>query len=132
MINNEEYYLDNGSYRKVIDYDKRKLQLILDAHKIGHEGVFKTYNRLKRDYYWTNMVLDVKYIVNTCDRCQKFKPQLHNAYVENIPTKPGRPFSRVGLDIIVTLPQTKKGNQYIIVLVDYLTKWVEADPFNLY
>ena len=129
-INDEEYYLDNGTYRKVINNDNQKLQLILDAHRVGHEGVFKTYNRLKRDYFWINMILDVKYIVNTCDRCQKFKPQPQNAYVENIPTKPGRPFTKVGLDIIGPLPQTNKGNQYIIVLVDYLTKWVEADPLS--
>ena len=128
IINNEEYYIDNGTYRKVINDDKQKLQLVLNAHEIGHEGVFKTYNRLKRDYYWVNMILDVKYIVHTCDRCQKFKVRPHNVYSEDISTKPGLPFTRVGLDIIGPLPQTTKGNQYIIILVDYLTKWVEAEP----
>jgi len=74
------------------------------------------------------MILDVKYIVNTCDRCQKFKPQPQNSLVETIPTKPSGPFTKVGLDIIGPLPQSNKGHQYIIVLVDYLTKWIEADP----
>jgi len=68
------------------------------------------------------MILDVKYIVNTCDRCQKFKPQPQNSLVETIPTKPSGPFTKVGLDIIGPLPQSNKGHQYIIVLVDYLTK----------
>jgi len=28
------------------------------------------------------------------------------------------------------LPTTRRGNNYIIVLVDYLTKWVEAEPLQ--
>ena len=127
-VNNEEYFVNQGSLRKVIKEDKQKIKLILEAHRIGHEGVFKTYNRLKRDYYWVNMILDVKYFVSTCKKCQLFKPQTFNTQTENIPTKPGLPFTVVGLDIVGPLPVTEKGNQYIIVLVDYLTKWVEAEP----
>ena len=37
-----------------------------------------------------------------------------------------RPFTRVGLDIVGPLPETKQGNKYIITLVDYFTKWPEA------
>eukprot|EP00833_Pecoramyces_ruminatium_P001282 jgi/Orpsp1_1/1175314/evm.model.c7180000053383.2 len=127
-INNEEYYLDQGTLRKVIKDDNQKIKLILKAHQIGHEGIFKTYNRLKRDYYWVNMIQDVKYLVRTCEKCQLFKPQTYNSQTENIPTKPGLPFTIVGLDIIGPLPQTTKKNKYILVLVDYLTKWVEAEP----
>jgi len=36
------------------------------------------------------------------------------------------PFTRVGLDIIGSLQETKKGNKYTITLVDYFTKWPEA------
>ena len=128
IIKGEEFYQDNGTFRKVIKDEKEKLQLILDAHNVGHEGIFKTYNRLKRDYYWVNMALDVKYIVTTCKRCQLFKPQTFNSLTEDIPTEPALPFVRVGLDIIGPLPNTKLGNQYLLVLVDYFTKWVEAEP----
>ena len=37
------------------------------------------------------------------------------------------PFSGVGVDIL-KLPQPYDGNQYVVVFVDYLTKWVEAFP----
>jgi len=40
------------------------------------------------------------------------------------------PFRRVGLEIIGPLPKTKSKNKYIIVLVDYFTKWVEAEPLT--
>jgi len=34
----------------------------------------------------------------------------------------------MGLDIIGPLIQTRNKNQYLIVIVDYFTKWVEAEP----
>ena len=127
-INEEEYYVDNNNFRRIIKDEKQKINLILQAHNIGHEGVFKTYNRLKRDYYWPNMALDVRYMVTTCKRCQLFKPHSYNSFTEDIATNPSFPFVRVGLDIVGPLPVTSRGNQYIIVLVDYMTKWVEAEP----
>lgn len=33
---------------------------------------------------------------------------------------------RIGNDIVGPLPVTNDGNEYVIVLCDYFTKWVEA------
>ena len=38
------------------------------------------------------------------------------------------PFYQVGIDFVGPLPRTTQGNKYIIVAVDYLTKWPEAQP----
>ena len=37
----------------------------------------------------------------------------------------GGPFHQVGGDIL-QLPLTESGNRYIVVFLDYLTKWVKA------
>ena len=34
---------------------------------------------------------------------------------------------KVGIDLIGPLPETKAGNRYIITLVDYFSKWPEAE-----
>ncbi|GBL73802.1 Retrovirus-related Pol polyprotein from transposon 412 [Araneus ventricosus] len=34
----------------------------------------------------------------------------------------------MALDILAPFPVTKKGNQYVLVLMDYFTKWPEAIP----
>ena len=47
IINGEKFFKDDGKLRKVIYNEKERIKLILSAHKIGHEGVFETYNRLK-------------------------------------------------------------------------------------
>ena len=37
-----------------------------------------------------------------------------------------QPFEKVGIDIVRPLPKTRNGNSYIVVAMDYLTKWPEA------
>ena len=129
-INGIKYYKQGVSLRRIVENPEEKLRLLESAYNIGHEGIFKTYCRLKCDYYWSNMSRDVKLYVKECHKCQTYKPQVLNQYTKDIPTTPGLPFSRVGLDLIGPLPTTKRGNNYIIVLVDYLTKWVEAEPLT--
>ena len=41
------------------------------------------------------------------------------------PIPVGGPFHRVGVDVL-QLPLTEKGNRYVVVFMDYLTKWPEA------
>ena len=42
------------------------------------------------------------------------------------PIKVEKSFSRIGIDFVGPLPKTHKGNRYIIVAMNYLTKWPEA------
>ena len=37
-----------------------------------------------------------------------------------------QPLERIGIDIIGPLPETAKGNKYMVVAIKYLTKWVEV------
>ncbi len=41
-----------------------------------------------------------------------------------------QPFKKVGIDFIGPFPLTKTWNRYIIVVVDYLKKWVMAKPVS--
>ena len=44
-----------------------------------------------------------------------------------VPLPVGGAFDRVGVDVIQFI-QSNAGNQYVVVFIDYLTKWVEAFP----
>ena len=37
-------------------------------------------------------------------------------------------YMQVGIDLIRPLPETPRGNKYIVMLVDYFSKWPEAEP----
>jgi len=127
-IDGTEYFIDGNTYRKLVTDTNERIKLILEAHNIGHEGYHKTYQRLRKSYYWNNMVNDIKRVIFKCDKCQLNKPQPYPLPVEDIPTPVEGPFTHLGLDIIGPLKKTLNNNQYIFVLVDYFTKWVEAEP----
>ena len=67
--------------------------------------------------------------ITSCGKCQWNNPKVRKGEqpLHPIPVKP-REWYQVGIDLIGPLQQSKKGNKYIAVMVDYFTKWVEASP----
>ena len=90
----------------------------------GHFGIEATYHRIAERYYWNQMYSDVREYVRTCDACQRRGGPTKHEYLH--PIKVGQPFERLGMDIVGPLPETRKGNKYMVVATEYLTKWPEA------
>eukprot|EP00833_Pecoramyces_ruminatium_P007356 jgi/Orpsp1_1/1181388/evm.model.c7180000077042.1 len=128
-IDNKLYFNDDNKLREIIDDPYMKIKIIAKEHRIGHEGINKTYERIKNKYYWKNLILDVKKYVSLCKICQLNKSE-PTKKLEQYSTPVEAPFVRIGLDIIGPLKVTVRGNKYIIVCVDYFTKWVEAKPLD--
>ena len=74
------------------------------------------------------MFKDVETYVQQCDRCQRIGKRKLNERI--YPIKTGQPFDLVGIDIIGPLTPSFNGHRYIIVAIDYLTKWAEARPLQ--
>jgi hypothetical protein len=67
---------------------------------------------------------EIQEYVRSCDKCQRRgKPQGKHE-LRSIGVK--EPFYRIGIDIVGPLEKTERGNKYIVVAVDYFTKWPEA------
>ena len=101
--------------------------LLFNLHKDmsgAHLGIEAVYNKAKERYYWPQMFEDIREYVKNCDNCQRRGPSTRKEPLHPILVK--APFHRVGLDIKGPLPITKTGNRYIIVAMDYFTKWPEA------
>jgi hypothetical protein len=80
--------------------------------------------KLRRKYYWPGMKTDVEGYVKSCYQCQRRgKAKTHNE-MHGIVAE--APFERVGIDFVGPLPETEEGNRYILVAVDYFTKWPEV------
>jgi len=126
--NGNKYIKTDGKYRKIIETQEEKFNLILKAHSIAHEGFEKTYQRLRATCYWKGMTTDIRRFIKGCTVCQMNKKDEIPEPTEKYATKVEGPFVHLGLDIVGPLPVTSRDNRYIIVVVDYFTKWVEAEP----
>ena len=91
----------------------------------GHLGISKTYEKLKRKYFWTNMRRNVIDHVTSCHCCQMRKVD-HNkkGYLQEIAV--GKPFQLVSIDMLGPFPLSYNGNKYILVSVDYGTRYAIA------
>ena len=73
------------------------------------------------------MYSDVVKFVTNCPECAIVTGggRHHRAPLHPIPVS--RPFQIVGVDIM-ELPQTNRGNKYVLVFQDFLTEWPLAFP----
>ena len=116
---------DDKRLRVVRKHEFEGLMYMMHDHELsGHFGMNATYGKIRKRYYWKNMRKDIEEYIRTCWNCQvRGKPSGRN---ELHPTKIGEPFEVIGIDIVGPLNETGRGNKYIVVAVDYFTKWVEA------
>ena len=75
-------------------------------------------------YYWPTMKQDTQEIVQKYDRSQRFGKYTHQPPMT--PIQVFWPFVQWGVDIIGPLPATKANNKFVVIAMDYCTKWVEA------
>jgi hypothetical protein len=110
-------------------------QIIMDeAHNSAysiHPGSTKMYMDLKRKYWWTGMKGDIAQFVAHCDTCQRIKAehQKPSGLLQPLPI-PVWKWDEVGMDFVVGLPKTRKGNDSIWVIVDRLTKVAHYLPVH--
>lgn len=96
-----------------------------DHPTAGHLGITKTLARLKHRFFWPKMASEVKKYVTSCTVCQLTKPSQRKPAGLMVPIRPQKPWEYVGVDFVGPLPRTPSGNSYILVFVDYFSKWVE-------
>ena len=62
-------------------------------------------------------------LIKRCDKCQRFR-NIQRLPVEKLAMI--RPFSQWGINIISSLPIGKGQVKFLLVAINYFTKWVEA------
>lgn len=96
----------------------------------GHFGIKKTFASIKEKYFWPKMFQDINDYVKSCDVCQRTKVNRRQNRVPLHPLPVEGRFSRIHIDILCSLPKTKEGYQYILLIVDSFTKWTECFPLR--
>lgn len=101
------------------------INLAHDHHLSGHMGVESTHFRLQPSHWWPGMRQDIKTYVQQCDICQKQRGNKERDSASSATILP-KPFHHIGIDVMGPLPRTLTGRRYIILAIDFFTKWPEA------
>ena len=101
-----------------------------------HEGVCGNHSSprslvgevIQAGYFWPTMQKDAIEVIQRCDKCQRFRNVQHVLTEHLTSISSPWPFSTWGIDIVGPLPQGKKQVKFLLVSINYFTKWVEAKP----
>ena len=82
---------------------------------------------LQAGFVWPSLQRDAHFWCKSCDACQRTGPRrlIHGPQQ---PITSFGPFEKWGIDAIGPLSRTAAGKEYILVGVDYMTRWAEASP----
>ena len=79
-------------------------------------------------YYWPTMLKDAQTYVKACDKCQRFSNLIRQPSKELTPMTAPWSFTQWRLDIMGPFPMALRNLKFLVISIDYFTKWVEAEP----
>lgn len=96
----------------------------------GHLGRRKTEGQLSRRAYWPSWTSDVRLFLKRCETCAKYHRGKPPRQTRLKPFTAGEPFELISIDITGPHPTSRKGNQFLLTMVDSFSKWAEAFPIR--
>ena len=104
-----------------------------------HEGICKNHagarslvgKALRTGYYWSTLQKDPHDLVRACNKCQHYANVQTRLRETMTPISSPWPFAQWGIDIMGLFPLRKKQLRFLIIAIDYFTKWVEAKPVTM-
>jgi hypothetical protein len=131
--------LNDTLYRRGVDCILRRcltheevVIMLNDFHTIAcgsHlSGLATTQKILQAGYFWTKLIKYCIESVKKCHPCQVFSQKMRVHLAPMFPVIIVGPFTKWWIDYTTCNPPSARGHFYIIVAIDYFTKWVEAMP----
>ncbi|GKC14142.1 reverse transcriptase domain-containing protein [Tanacetum coccineum] len=115
---------DRKEASKLRDYVIREVHEGSSSMHTGPRSVVA--KAMQLGYYWPTMHRDARDMIRKCNDCQIHHP---------VPTNPQQPltpimapwlFYKWGIDIVGPFPEGPRKVKFLIVAIDYFTKWIEA------
>ncbi|GJZ29329.1 reverse transcriptase domain-containing protein, partial [Tanacetum coccineum] len=93
----------------------------------GHHGANLTAKKVfNAGFFWPTIYKDAHELVKNCDSCQRQGKISQRDEMPQNSVQVCEIFDVWGIDFMGAFPSSK-GNKYILVAIDYLSKWVEAN-----
>lgn len=95
----------------------------------GHFSCDRTYNKLRKHYWWPSMKHSIQQYIKSCLLCQQYNisRQKKPGRLQSKPPPEG-PFQIIGIDYCGPLKITPRENRYVLIVTDYFTRHIVAIP----
>ncbi|CAK1578755.1 unnamed protein product [Parnassius mnemosyne] len=136
----DNYLIKDNKLYRYLDGDVKNIRWVvpkgarwqlcrMNHDDIGHFGVEKTLERIKKSYWFSKMSRFVKKYVNACIECAYAKKNnsTKEGYLYPI-EKVEVPFHTLHIDHLGPFVKSKRGNTHLLVIVDGFTKFLFARP----
>jgi transposase InsO family protein len=104
------------------------MELVHSGMTGGHLGRSKTEDQTAHRAHWPSWSRDVRLFLKRCTNCARFHRGKPPRQTKLKPFLSGEPFELTSIDITCPHPTSRRGNQYILTVVDHYSKWAEAFP----
>ena len=91
----------------------------------GLLGQKKTREKIMQRFYWIGVREDVNFWCNKCEVCALTKMPSKTVRAPLGKMSTGAPWDRLEFGILGPFPESNRGNNYILVITDHFSKWVE-------
>ncbi|GJY53763.1 reverse transcriptase domain-containing protein [Tanacetum coccineum] len=110
-------------------FEKEALEILKACHEGptgGHHSANITAQKVfDAGFFWPTIYKDAYELIKSCDACQRQGKISHRDEMPQNAIQVCEIFDVWGIDFMGPFPSSR-GNKYILVAVDYLSKWVEA------
>ena len=106
---------------------RRIMSTIHDSKTAHHPSEIPMYDTLREIVWWPSMLSEISTFVRRCSECLKTKKMKVKVPIQPV-SVPTRPWGEVSVDLQGPFPITDRGNRYILVAIDVLTRYAEAIP----
>ena len=107
-------------------FRRRVIQSCHEPSYSGHQGEKRTLDRVRKNFYWYGLTVDVLHYVAACAVCGAEKRSCKRQKAPLQSYLCGAPLDRLHIDFLGPFPTSSIGNKYILIITDQFTKWVEA------
>ena len=113
----------DNSLKIVLPYQLLETAIKL-AHSEGHFGINKTVIEFNKRFFIPKTKSHIQSFVGNCQECKKIKYNNSPSVPLNHTPIPPYPFHSVSMDFLGPFPKTYNNNQYVLVIVDLLSRFV--------
>ena len=101
-----------------------------------HEGSCRSSNgpralvgkAFRKGFYWPMAINDAASLVQHCEGCKLSATHSNRLGAPTTLICPTWPLQQWAMDLVGPLPTAPRNIHYVVVIVEYFTKWIEAKP----